>query len=88
MWDLMYPRGYRSHPRRNRHKGGRCRACKADIGTVKINGHKTHLNYCEKHYCAKIQGGILCQAQNNGRTLYCDHRKCSRGRTRTRAGKG
>lgn len=74
-WDFMYPRGYQPRRGRGQRKRNRCLACRADIGTPKINGQKITLNYCQKHYCARIlAGGTICTQQNNGKSAYCDNR--------------
>lgn len=59
----------------------KCQACKSPIGTVTVNGNKVRLSYCQRHYCAKVlPGGILCTAQNNGKTAYCDNREWTSSR--------
>lgn len=78
-WDFMYPRGY--HPRRpdrRSSKRAKCLECRAEIGTAKVNGHRVHLVYCQKHYCARmLPGGTICTQKNNGRSAYCDSRAFS-----------
>lgn len=78
-WDFMYPRGY--HPRRpdrRSSKRAKCLECRAEIGTAKVNGHRVHLIYCQKHYCARmLPGGTICTQKNNGRSAYCDSREFS-----------